>query len=131
MREIKFRCWYVNKNEWEKDLVMLTPNGGICQLKNDIHIPCNPKTHIIQLFTGLRDKNGREMYEGDILSYEYFKGKFIVEWLFWGWTLRGTVPEEEREVRTFPPITMPSGNFEYIEVVGNIYENPELLKEPK
>jgi uncharacterized phage protein (TIGR01671 family) len=80
----------------------------------------NNPLYIVQQSTGLFDKNGKEVFEGDILKYEYNKlpGKthnFAVQW---------------------SKFTQ-SGGFETLsffrsqnaEIIGNIFENPELLNE--
>lgn len=76
-------------------------------------------------YTGLKDKNGKEIYEGDIIrierlgDYTNSMKTFIVkvEWLFNGWyyLVNGL---------DFPLIE----GCETLEVIGNIYENPEILK---
>ena len=82
------------------------------------------QTKLIPLeYTGLHDKNGREIYEGDIVSFEK-RGeirRMVIEynegWCIW-------------EPLSWEPIPGHSAcPYEY-EVIGNIYENPELLDEP-
>ena len=69
-------------------------------------------------YTGLKDKNGKEIYEGDLL-----KQKIIVKWneKFASWCLY-------REGWMFTHWFGESCNPEECEIIGNIYENPELLK---
>ena len=120
MIEIKFRAW----DKWDNRMMWV--DGSFLDVPQQI--ASNWKEFLIlQQFTGLLDKNGKEIYEGDILSYLDCKGVFVVEWGHWGWRMKGTIPEEDRMISQWGPITLPSGNFEYIEVIGNIYENPDLL----
>lgn len=65
-------------------------------------------------YTGLKDKSKKEMYDGDIVCNEGIRN--IISWdKFYGWV----VSEEQM---------LGEVNFAQIEVIGNIYENPELLK---
>jgi len=89
----------------------------------DFHIE-NPTDCILMQFTGLRDKNGKEIYEGDIVDVAS-KWKGIVSFgvnepcddcPMIGWFV-------DLKMATFALI----GGERY-EVIGNIYENPELLK---
>ena len=78
--------------------------------------------HTVAQFTGVYDKNGKEIYEGDILDFGnknyvpvvFDNGCFNVFDEPLGWDFNS----EEIPVKT---------NFNYCEIVGNIYENPELL----
>ena len=94
MRPIKFRAW----DKINKKMFRLSHNP-ISELSK-ASIP-------IMQFTGLKDKNGKEIYEGDIMkNYDYHF--FVVEW-------------NKKNARW--------DNCFGREVIGNIYENPELIKE--
>ena len=74
-------------------------------------------------FTGLKDKNGKEMYEGDMVYFIEFEKKRLVvfyEGCFWFTTELDMSKESPRH-----PAFMNCGSYE---IIGNIFENPELLK---
>lgn len=80
-------------------------------------------------FTGLFDKNDKKIFEGDIVKTKY--GRLcIVVWfssrVHNGWDLK-TVLTLENCMRTRPAETVDLYAKEYLEVVGNIYDNPEML----
>lgn len=129
MREIKFRAWdKLNKtmepvwliDYWQKELV--TQNS-----KNDL------SNFEIMQFTGLKDSNGNEIFEGDIVTYGT-EDDIVTAKLEY----RDTEDEESMFVAGFCLIVI--SNIEYpddddrdhsLEIIGNIYENPELLGETK
>jgi uncharacterized phage protein (TIGR01671 family) len=114
-----------------------------CCLGNAIdHYEGDPDNTLLQQFTGLLDKNGEEIYEGDILRYNYqlnepgrkdtdFFGEVIydsraircseLDAYHVGFILRGYDETFEEYWYTDMP------DMEDVEVIGNIYENPELL----
>ena len=121
MREIKFRVWdKVNKKYYrECDFLSFRP-GGIRFMWTDYEedeqmvtdLP-NGSFELLQ-FTGLHDKNGVEIYEGDVLrEQDAVVDIFMVEWhvndIDCGWNIS------------------PSDTW-YSEVIGNIHDNPELLE---
>ena len=114
MRQIKFRGWDNQTNEMLSPEQMLAGDGLYFAVsgKNNAVIPMQ--------YTGLLDKHGKEIYEGDIVALPlrfdgdstYQPSVSKVVWDYDGWYVedRGECP------------------YERLEVIGNVYENPELLK---
>lgn len=119
MREIKFRAWDAESKEMLSDVydgMMIQMNNGQLGLYDDVGEFIELDYPLMQ-FTGLLDKNGREIYEGDIVT---------------GWTAgKDVVKYDERNAR-FTPIWIQLWNDDIrdsmIEVIGNIYESPNLLE---
>lgn len=153
MREIKFRAWdEINKKMWYSNEVgeslgewtfqLYFDDGGILRaiIYREIDVgfvqkDCQEHQLPSMIFTGLPDKNGKEIYEGDIVRVNY--------------TVRYSAPDKEDEEHiSIAPVYW--NNFrssfalefskfanddlfrfvrdKYAEVIGNIYENPELLE---
>ena len=129
MREYKFRAW----DETEKHMYNWE-NLFNQNLKNIFTIPEQCGYNIMQ-YTGLKDENGKEIYEGDIIefSYDMFVGNFDT------FVAKGKVVFEEGAfyVEVFENERTTEGeayllysiNLDTIEVIGNTYENKELLDE--
>jgi len=132
MREIKFRAWDKNKNQMITrfdGIAYVGDNGGNTikpQLMANIEgyhwCVANWGTDVeLMQFTGLKDKNGKEIYEGDIVnSHAQFEQPYIRE-VIWG----------ENCGLVFKPLTgfnLCKPNEYHFEIIGNIYENPELLR---
>lgn|SRR5574338_279369 len=108
MREIKFRVWN-KRTKLIKNVERIFFNENTVQVKNDLDSLTWFLDHCkLMQYTGLKDKNGKEIYEGDICSF-WDDSIVIVRWNeegFWqGW-----------------------GVLKISKVIGNIYENPELVK---
>ena len=126
MREIKFRAWDINIKQMDYN-----PYGDeyLCEGTpiNDIFTEKTQKSmnFILMQFTGLKDKNGKEIYEGDICrTIDYKKQKD-------GSTIMSEKYAFYKNIEIKYFLTIPFCGFrlqEDYEVIGNIYENPELLK---
>ena len=127
MREIKFRAWDKKKKEMHDLITWHHPNylDLVCyatgQSSGDVHELRQDNNCIIMQFTGLFDKQRKEIYEGDIFDSPS-KNKFYVKWWKDGWYYNNVKDEEEHVSGRLLEIA------EDWEVIGNIYENLELLK---
>lgn len=82
----------------------------------------NENFHFMQ-YTGLKDKNGKEIYEGDILNMTYHGSVYIVKP-----EIKGVIGFENAAFIVGED-RVPLGRIgRSLEVIGNIYENPELLE---
>lgn len=123
-REIKFRAWdRVNKRMgqfdsgfgWDDEYFLWYLQGS------DISdVPCGDNIELMQ-YTGLLDKNGKEIYEGDIMTSEDKKEKLRV-WVVWN-NSRGCWELDDNRNNGEYSLT-----YKNWYVIGNLYENPELLK---
>lgn len=123
-REIKFRAWSESFREYTMfyDVEMIIKEDGVwwvCNNKTRI-FQLTSRTHKLMQFTGLHDKNGKEIYEGDVLHD--IGGKiWVVKWNHSGWYKWISNPNEEGGVMFHI-----HEQFNNYKVIGNIYENPEL-----
>lgn len=85
----------------------------------------NPGDHIVIQYTGLKDKNGKEIYEGDIVCGETTLPMEIL-WYKYMWAVKYK-PVEGETVELFDEEFMIFMESENWEIIGNIFENPELL----
>ena len=142
-REIKFRVIWnnevygyeaLNDGLWQNRLANATFLKDECWFKGVfVFGGKNLKTVIRNQFTGLKDKNNKEIYEGDILNVYDFRlsrkpiTKVVIKWLDGGlhafMKLNDEYPIEEGYT-----LNHEIGNtHEFNEIIGNIFENPKLL----
>lgn len=123
MRTIKFRGKSINKGEWLFGDLMHDNIGGsyIFPIEVENLYKENaviPKT--VGQYTGLQDKNGIEIYEGDIVK-GCWNSVFTIVWEKHSTSFQARVNDGyQREISYF--------GLDKLEVIGNIHDNPELLK---
>lgn len=131
MRTIKFRGKRLLSEDWEYGNLIQRPCGGNFIETGDMRL-CPMQDFSIGQFTGLRDKNGKEIYEGDIIRSFDSKGEPIIHYILYDNEEAGFVAVLKGSAK---------GDFGYgkcyqqwiteceKEVIGNIHDNPELLKQ--
>ena len=128
MRDIRFRAW-------DKNLKVMLEKYAFQGINGELH-PALYKDHcpnlILMQYTGLLDKNGKEIYEGDIVKFLYsqpVKGITFYE-VYWREEVAGFEFLEFCDKDT-KESWMPSWDHCAAcgDVVGNVYETPELLKQ--
>lgn len=138
MREIKFRAWMENKMLSHEDLVDMDQEFYAMYT-----ILTEPQEDITFMqYTGLKDKNGKEIYEGDIIYWEINNGvgiesyTAIVKWSEnlveegWSQTFKWLVGYTGNYYRgSYDELSTPAAYNDELQVIGNIYENPEVLEE--
>lgn len=134
-RPIKFRTWLESENRF-------LDNKEIAETLIKFHLPDNkitsqPLIHValllgsralgwtFQQFTGLKDSTGREIYEGDIVSFQYrneglFSGLIAFDDMYLGFSLQKTKA-------FYGNIQLSFSSSRDLKIIGNIFETPELL----
>jgi uncharacterized phage protein (TIGR01671 family) len=133
MREIKFRAWDTQINKYRsRGTIHISGDGSAFMLTSG---DCGEMAYqhlddlILEQYTGLKDKNGKEIYEGDIIRYNlqdhngtdhFYHG--VIECAGAEFGCSG-----ESDYTYWHTLNDIANSDEEISVIGNIHENPDLL----
>jgi uncharacterized phage protein (TIGR01671 family) len=124
-RELKFRAWVVNQyGDW------MAQQGVHEEIDTPAKFLALYGNSILMQYTGLKDKNGKEIYEGDICIYHGLEEhRVVVVWDTIGFAFEDTATKHLMEWPRYDGRIM-SGYYDRgrFEVIGNVHENPELLE---
>ena len=142
MREIKFRAWD------KKEKIMINKNNNFINISELVSLAINEDLsgYVLMQFTGLKDKKGKEIYEGDIIEWVEFCSKDDLR-KCWN-KIKEPLDRDNYANYYFRDVVEINTRFwlknedfgyegeELVEpsdckVIGNVYENPELIKEKK
>ncbi len=125
----KFRAWDGAKKEMFKDTFAITESGQVVVVEQEF--VTSPPDYVfvdylaIMQSTGLFDRNGQEIFEGDIVDY---KGrKAIIKWHgSYASFIYRFVDEMQERVSEWDPLFLA---YHHFEIIGNVYENKEFLED--
>lgn len=136
-REIKFRAWDKGDKVFQKDFVVKEGKVFLAIYDRGDYYKLIKTGWILQQYTGLHDKNKKEIYEGDVLQWGYGEckecgqeHKKIRGEIYWNEFGASYQTSNGSYLISNHGNTQLKGNGERddLEIIGNIYENPELIK---
>lgn len=124
MREILFRGKRLDTGEWVEGDLIHSCGRTYCGIYGETLAQVDPAT--VGQYTGLRDRNGKRIFEGDVLVSFFcddvpnYGERSVVLWHKHAWC---------SQYRDYKPETLEDYEMtNYVDVIGNIYDNPELLE---
>lgn len=130
MRVLQYKLWDKKNKQWyDEDNVLLERDGTLTEYHYDcfenLDVIDRTNDFIVVPYTGLKDKRGKKIHEGDICEIVTYSGKpfgtvYVVT--FSNGSFKLTDTEE-----LLLPINIDDEDIVSIEIIGNVFENPELI----
>lgn len=137
MRQIKFRAWDIKNKKWVDHNGLLSDTSVSVSVGDMPILSFEHEDWVFMQFTCLLDKHGEEIYEGDIIMpvekrypfYDEGKPNYVgtIEWCFAGFHCVLNLVGKGR-YGISDGMNEPFEEGEWCEVIGNVYENPDLLE---
>lgn len=121
-RENKFRVWHKKEHRWITSNVYLSPDGllwWIAGYQTNGPELLDDEQVAVCFSTGLKDKNGKEIFEGAVLQHDLWG---LTEVIWEQGMFRGTETESGKD------ITLADHQLSRSRVIGNVFENPKLMQ---
>lgn len=120
---IRVRCYTHDGKMYEEESVAIVSDTNFVEYDGQPHHHnwCFVDPATVGQYTGLKDRNGKKIYEGDIYKYTGTHWDDVVNECSW-------CDEGNFQGFDFSPFTIDNKTLLEIEVIGNIHDNPELIK---
>lgn len=130
MKELKFRVWEEREKAYNTWSYVLDTIGNLFRNAYGALIGCDKKDYIVEQFTGFKDANGKEVYEGDVIRYKVLRDDCSTRH---GYKYREVIEVVEYDdelgeylVGLYSPLGTIANHYEP-EVIGNVHENGDLI----
>lgn len=122
----RFRAWSIEYEEYIEDVIHDGPSWLEAHGYDHVNVSeiFDGDEFIVEQYTGLKDKNGKEICEGDIVGFKWAKRLYVVTYRIYDASFILENDEWEETIHL-------SLDKDHFEIFGNTHENPELLEEKK